>query len=743
MKPSSSRIRFEEIVLVVLLAFVPILFSRVTAECFEIPQTMLLATGALLFLWGWLAAALAAALKGDPGRLLTSLGSRALSGARRDPLGAGVILFLASSAASTIASPNPAQSVHGAPDSTAGLVTACATSIVYFMSRGVSRGHALTLVRFARAAGFASAVTASYAIIQLAGLDPLVWARTATFGGDVRVFGTLGHPNMLGAYLGMTVPLTGWLAIRTRSGIERTLWALVATVSIVVIAATLSRGAWIGLGAAAVAWAFLRLAARGSAGRGAPARSLRRSSRIPTAALASLLAIAAAALLIARSPMGPNLATRVREIANLSAPTTQSRLHIWRAGLGMARDEPVLGVGLDAFGTMFPRYRTSAYWQVEWGRTPNKAHNEAIQILATQGILGGISALLVILFAAAAIWRATRRGDPAAREGAVAAGASLVGFAVQDLSSFTVVALGSLAAALAGWLSAAGSEVPPARQDRAPRARRDPAQGWPRILAGLPVAAFFVVLVILPIGAQVHEKSGATAEPGSPARANAFLRASTLAPWDSRYDDFLGSSLLVESEREPNAARELLRRADLAERSAIRTEPQNGYYYANLGRIAAARTRLKPPEGSIADVQATFQEAVARDTVNAQIMDQASNALMQVGDAAQARAIALRSATLYPDLAQPMAFLGYAALMDQRWQDAADTLEIAVKRQWRAEKAAMAAAWSNLAAAYLALGRNEDARRAAESGVALDPRNSDAAANLKIAIARRGEDIAR
>jgi len=236
---------------------------------------------------------------------------------------------------------------------------------------------------------------------------------------------------------------------------------------------------------------------------------------------------------------------------------------------------------------------------------------------------------------------------------------------------------------------------------------------------------------------------GVKAGPGGPARARAFLRASGLAPWDSRYNDFLGSSLLVESEREPSAARELLRRADRAERSAIGTEPQNGYYYANLGRIAAARTRLKPPESSIADVQGAFREAVARDTVNAQIMDQASNSLMQVGDVAQARAIALRSATLYPGLAQPMAFFGYAALTEQRWQDAADTLEIAIRREWRAEKAATSAAWSNLAAAYLALGRNEDARRAAESGLELDPSNPDATANLRIAIARSGEGVAR
>src|SRR5437867_8827321 len=315
MKPSSSRIRFEEIVLIVLLAFVPIFFSRVTAECFEVPQAMLLATGALLFLWGWLAAVFAAALKGDPGRLLASLGSRALSGARRDPLGAGVILFLVSSVASTIVSPNRGQSLHGAPDSTAGLVTACATSIVYFISRGVSRGRALTLVRYARAAGFASAVTATYAIIQLAGLDPFVWTRTATFGGDVRVFGTLGHPNMLGPYLGMTVPLVLWLAIRARSGAERALWAFVGTISVVVIAATLSRGAWLGLGAGMIAWGLLRLRGR-NGGSAAGARATRGMARIPAAVLASLLVLAAAAFFMARSPMGANLATRVRQITS-------------------------------------------------------------------------------------------------------------------------------------------------------------------------------------------------------------------------------------------------------------------------------------------------------------------------------------------------------------------------------------------------------------------------------------------
>lgn len=46
MKPGPSRIPFEEVVLLALLAFVPVVFSRVTQECFEIPQSALLAMAA-------------------------------------------------------------------------------------------------------------------------------------------------------------------------------------------------------------------------------------------------------------------------------------------------------------------------------------------------------------------------------------------------------------------------------------------------------------------------------------------------------------------------------------------------------------------------------------------------------------------------------------------------------------------------------------------------------------------------
>ena len=612
-------------------------------------------------------------------------------------------------------------------------------AVVYFTARAVSRGQTASLVRYARAAGIAGAVTSFYALIQLAGLDPFVWGRAATYEGDVRIFGTLGHPNMLGAYLCMTTPLTIWLAGRSRNLAERSLWALGATASVVVIAATLSRGAWIGLLAAGLAWAALRFVARGQTQAGATGGP-RRATPLRAATLASLLVIAAAAFFFARSSMGSHLAERVRQVASLSAPTTRSRIHIWRAGLRMAHDHPWLGVGLDSFGTAFPRYRTVEYWNVEWGRTPSKAHNEPIQILATQGIAGGIAALVVLFFAAVAIRRRVGQGDAAARSGAIAGGASLAAFAAQDLAGFTVVSIGTLAAAIAGWLTSAAPEPREAggaeRREAGGRPRRERPAAWPRALVAIPIAALFVELVVLPVRAQVYEKAALDAPLGSNVRARALERAASAARWDPRYPNMLATSLIVQSARDTSAtrSRDLLRRANALERSAIATEPENSYYHSNLALVEASQALLRPPEASIAQVKAAFAEAVSRDSTNAEIMDQATSALMQLGAVDAARSLAHKSAMLYPGLAQPMGFFGYAALMERRWKDAADTLRLAVAREWWGETFARALAWSNLSAAYIALGRYEEARRAAEESLQLDPSSADAEGNRMLAI---------
>src|SRR5436309_2480624 len=217
----------------------------------------------------------------------------------------------------------------------------------------------------------------------------------------------------------MMLPLSIDRAMRARSTTVRVAWLALVAGSLVALAATLSRGAWLALVAAAVALLALRPLA---AARDEKGKALRPSPTLGRAlGVAAAVAAVAGAFLVARPGLGRSLATRVREIASIRAPSTQSRLQIWGAGLRMAADHPVLGVGLDAFAVVFPAYRTADYWRTEWGGTPTKAHNEALHIVATQGAVGGIAALLVILRAARGAWRTVRRGPTATRRPAVPA----------------------------------------------------------------------------------------------------------------------------------------------------------------------------------------------------------------------------------------------------------------------------------------------------------------------------------
>ena len=568
----------------------------------------------------------------------------------------------------------------------------------------------------------------------------MIWGRTATFGGGMRIFATLGHPNHLGAYLGMTVPLMIWLAVRARGGFEGWAWILVATLSVLVLAATLSRGAWIGLAAGGAAWALLHLGNRRRAQSLPRGRDLSRSVRVTAALAVSLLVFGASAFLLRHSPIGANLLTRVHEIASFRAPTTQSRLHIWRTGIRMARDHPVAGVGLDAFGTAFPRYRPSEYWKVEWGFTPTKAHNEAVQILATQGVPGAVAGLLVVLCAGYAVWRCVRHGAPAVRAGAIPAGASLVVFFIQDLTSFTVVASGALAAALAGWLSAASPRAQPKVAET--RLLKSGIKPWALLVAGIPMLALFGQVVIIPIRAQIAEAVALQTRTESPAHSEALRYAASLAPWNSTYQNSLGISFLTQALAEGTQTfrRGLLRDARAAEERAIRIEPQNGYYYSNLGRIEAAQMALKPPDASVQDVRSAFAQAVARDSVNAEIMDQAGQTLIELNLVREGRGWIIRSASTYPGLAQPLAILGSQALAQNRWVDAADTLTLAIRGVWWSDDAARAVTATNLSSADLALGRNEDARRAAEMALAIEPTNRVAQENRKVALERVGGD---
>src|SRR5262249_38613501 len=152
----------------------------------------------------------------------------------------------------------------------------------------------------------AIALGSIYALLQAIHVDPFLWGRTSGYGaGLIRPFGTLGHPNMLGAAGAAALAVVATLPMKPgRTWLRASLGVLFALAT----ALTFSRGAWLAVPVSlAVAWT---LAWRAAAAERAPGTGLDLvRSRWP--ALAVLLVVAAVLVL---GPWSAPLRARLGEV---------------------------------------------------------------------------------------------------------------------------------------------------------------------------------------------------------------------------------------------------------------------------------------------------------------------------------------------------------------------------------------------------------------------------------------------
>jgi len=131
--------------------------------------------------------------------------------------------------------------------------------------------------------------------------------------------------------------------------------------------------------------------------------------------------------------------------------------------------------------------------------------------------------------------------------------------------------------------------------------------------------------------------------------------------------------------------RDLLVRASAAFERAVRIGPENAENHALLGSVLAAQAALRPGEIPTDEIRAAFVRARELDPEGANVLELATQGYLKAGLLADARASSLRCATLFPDYALPMSDLGLLALMEGRFADAADTLALALQRDWHGQ----------------------------------------------------------
>jgi O-antigen ligase len=309
--------------------------------------------------------------------------------------------------------------------------------------------------------------TAALAILGISGVVDLVgWsiasAATSAFGS--RASGLLGQPAYLGAAAVALVPVVLGAAAGERSRIWRALGFAAAALGVVAVAASQTRGAWIGLLAAAVvAWPALRATIG--------------MRRLGTALLAAL---AAAVVLAIFTPLGG------RALATLDADDGggRSRLDEWRVAAAVVADHPIVGVGPEGYRVAATEHLDDDYAR-RYGRdvVVDRAHDGVLDVAA----IGGLPAASLYVGLGALVgvraWRVRRSGNPFV----VGAAAAVVGYAVQQLVLFPVAEIDPVVWLLAGVVVAATSD---------PNAGRRPTSGGAedRVVSAVAIVAAVVVL---------------------------------------------------------------------------------------------------------------------------------------------------------------------------------------------------------------------------------------------------------
>ena len=224
---------------------------------------------------------------------------------------------------------------------------------------------------------------------------------------------------------------------------------LAGSVGVIALLMSLSRGALLGLGAAALVLVVLY--------------TQRGGAIIGGLVLVAILVVFLSSTGLVPAFIGDRL-TQVWQFvgwfdAARVAPTPENwaiveRMAHWQAGWNMYYANPILGVGPGHFALAYPDYRVNDFWKDPLGH----AHNIYLNVMAEEGSLGLLTYLVQLISWGAIAGSAFRRSRDAA-DRALAAGvlASLIGVAVHNLfDNLSVHGLGIETGLLIGLAAAIG-----------------------------------------------------------------------------------------------------------------------------------------------------------------------------------------------------------------------------------------------------------------------------------------------
>ena len=350
------------------------------------------------------------------------------------PLDIPLVLFLASAALSSVFAESQNVALFGTYARYDGLLTLLTFVALFWLavqSLG-DRADARALIRVMLASAYAVGAVAILQSIH----------DSVEHGVFVHAFGSLGNPNVLGAFLALMIPLTLGELLAAQSVAARIVWLNVLVVTVLALFLSFSRSAWLATFVATLVVIFGRRRRLGGLRVLAPATAV------------VLLALGAGYLFGGTGQLERDVVVRALTIFVDPAAAVRSRPGIWTDSLRLVASRPLIGYGPDNVGLVFARFQSG-----DWGLTAgyngapvrepiDKTHAELLQVAATQGVLGAAAYLLVLVAFAFVFWRARKI------EIALPVAAGWIGYQLVLQLNFT-----ALAAAFPFWTFAAAAIV--------------------------------------------------------------------------------------------------------------------------------------------------------------------------------------------------------------------------------------------------------------------------------------------
>ncbi|MFH1538192.1 MAG: O-antigen ligase family protein, partial [bacterium] len=223
-----------------------------------------------------------------------------------------------------------------------------------------------------------------------------------------RVSSSFGNPVYVAGYLLMLLPVGVSLFLIERRAAVKIFYAFTTLALLLHLILTYTRFAWLCFPAGLLVLFAVPPPA-------ATRKMLRRN--LAWLAAGAVLFTLLAAPFFFRHPVTPgsfSISERMRSVLNLRDPSLMERLLIWKTAWEIAKEHPVIGVGLGNFEVYHPIYQPRFFHDRHWAEHtsfPHSTHNEYLEILCERGIVG--LALFAWFLAAifVPVWRFSRPGQ--------------------------------------------------------------------------------------------------------------------------------------------------------------------------------------------------------------------------------------------------------------------------------------------------------------------------------------------